>query len=163
MAVGRPPKPTHMKLLEGNPGKRALPAKEPKPPRKIPTCPRHLDKPARAEWRRITKLLDSLGMISELDRATLAVYCQTWSDLMQLEEYLKTIPVSKRVFRTAAGYYQQIPQVGMVNKLRSELRAYITEFGLSPAARTRIQVEKPEKVENPFEVILQRAKANASG
>ena len=36
---GRKPKPTALKLLEGNPSRRALNKNEPQPPTSIPECP----------------------------------------------------------------------------------------------------------------------------
>ena len=38
-AGGRPPKPTYLKVLEGNPGKRPLNENEPKPKPSAPKCP----------------------------------------------------------------------------------------------------------------------------
>ena len=40
---GRKPKPTALKVLEGNPGKRPLNENEPKPERKAPECPSWLE------------------------------------------------------------------------------------------------------------------------
>lgn len=40
---GRKPKPTAMKMLEGNPGKRPLNLKEPVPEKKLPKCPDWLE------------------------------------------------------------------------------------------------------------------------
>jgi hypothetical protein len=47
--VGRLPKPTALKVLSGNPGKRALNKNEPKPGG-VPTCPSSLDATAKREW-----------------------------------------------------------------------------------------------------------------
>lgn len=40
--AGRKPKPTAIKELEGNPGKRKLNKKEPKPDKGMPVCPEWL-------------------------------------------------------------------------------------------------------------------------
>ena len=66
---GPPPTPTNLKMLRGNPGKRKLNTNEPDPPPAIPSCPSHLDKVAKREWRRISKELFEMGIISKLDRA----------------------------------------------------------------------------------------------
>lgn len=50
---GRKPKPTAMKVLEGNPGKRQLNSKEPKPVKKAPRCPNWLEDEAKKEWKRM--------------------------------------------------------------------------------------------------------------
>ena len=43
MQSGRKPKPTAVKALEGNPGKRSLNTGEPKPEKKAPRCPAWLE------------------------------------------------------------------------------------------------------------------------
>ncbi len=48
---GRPPKPTALKLLQGNPGKRPLPKGEPRPPVGCEP-PANLTKRARGVWDR---------------------------------------------------------------------------------------------------------------
>ena len=75
---GPPPTPTNLKLLRGNPGKRKLNTNEPDPAPAIPPCPSHLDKVAKKEWRRISKELLALGIISKLDRAALGGYCDAY-------------------------------------------------------------------------------------
>jgi len=64
---------------------------EPKPPAAIPKCPRHLDKEAKKEWRRMVKELEPLGVLTRLDKAVLARYCQGSSKLAALKEELNTI------------------------------------------------------------------------
>ena len=55
---GRKPTPTAVKELEGNPGKRPLNAKEPKPAKKAPSCPKWLEPEAKKEWRRLAKQME---------------------------------------------------------------------------------------------------------
>jgi phage terminase small subunit len=50
---GRRPKPTRMKILTGNPGKRRLNENEPKPEPSVPDCPSELGPVARQEWDRL--------------------------------------------------------------------------------------------------------------
>jgi phage terminase small subunit len=82
MTAGRKSIPTEIKKLKGNPGKRALNDKEPKPNVEIPECPAHLTGEARTEWDRITKELHALGNIARIDRAALTVYCMAWLDFV---------------------------------------------------------------------------------
>lgn len=52
---GRKPKPTALKMLEGNPGGRPLNTKEPKPEKKAPRCPSWLEDEAKKSgnvWRK---------------------------------------------------------------------------------------------------------------
>jgi len=51
---GRRPKPTRIKALTGNPGKRPLDAHEPRPEPNLPECPPELNPGAQREWTRLT-------------------------------------------------------------------------------------------------------------
>ncbi len=103
---GRKPKPTALKVLEGNPGKRRINGLEPKPPASLPTCPGHLSAAAKAEWKRIAKSLNQVGLLTQVDRATMAAYCQTYGRWVEAEEKLAETPL---ILRTPAGYIQQSP------------------------------------------------------
>src|SRR5437868_3347332 len=72
---GRRPKPTRLKILSGNPGKRALNLSEPKPEIEVPQCPVELGPVARSEWDRLVVQLGALRILTQLDRAALAAYC----------------------------------------------------------------------------------------
>ena len=76
---GRKPKPTNIKVLEGNPGKRKLNIYEPSPEKKAPECPDWLEDEAKAEWERLCEPMMKLGILSELDMAAFAVYCQAYA------------------------------------------------------------------------------------
>lgn len=158
--AGRKPKPTHMKLLEGNPGKRALNKAEPKPQAKIPPCPRHLSKEARKEWRRISKELLQLGLLTVVDRAALAAYCQAWARWIQAEEAMATDDF-KMVATTDKGYAHVSPWFSVANAALKQMHSFLTEFGLTPASRSRVTVAKPEE-KDPYSEFLGRRKA-ASG
>ena len=51
--AGRKPKPTALKKLEGNPGKRKLNTKEPVPAKGMPEGPKWLLPEAKEEWKRL--------------------------------------------------------------------------------------------------------------
>ena len=111
---GRKPKPTAVKVLEGNPGKRQLNELEPKPEKKAPKCPVWLDKEAKKEWRRISKQLEDLGILTEVDMAAFAGYCEAYSRWKEAEEF-----ISKHgtIVKTPSGYWQQVPQVSIAQTL----------------------------------------------
>ena len=83
---GRRPKPTRLKVLTGNPGKRRLNAAELTPEPAIPECPVELGPVARREWDRLVGELASLRLLTNLDRAALAAYCGAyalWAESME--------------------------------------------------------------------------------
>lgn len=65
MAIrGRKPKPSHLKLVTGNPGKRAINTQEPAPERILPQPPGELTAEARGEWDRVAGELNRLGLLT---------------------------------------------------------------------------------------------------
>ncbi len=138
---GPKPAPTHLKLLRNNPGKRPINRREPKPPSRIPTCPEHLTAGAKKEWKRITKQLDAAGLLTELDRAGLAGYCTAYARWCDAETKLATFGV---VIKSPNNWPIQSPYLAIANKAMAQILTFLAEFGLSPSARTRLEVEKPD-------------------
>ena len=93
MTRGRKPKPTALKIAEGNPGKRRINGNEPKPPGSLPDCPPHLSAVAREEWNRIAASLNRIGLLTQVDRTTMAGYCQCYGRWVEAEQKLaETLP-----------------------------------------------------------------------
>lgn len=68
-----------MKIFTGNPGKRKLNDKEPKPDSGMPDPPKCLSKAALEEWKNISGQLHAMGILTKVDRVALAIYCQTFA------------------------------------------------------------------------------------
>ena len=134
---GRKPKPTHLKVLEGNPGRRPLNEGEPHPERKIPTCPSHICPTGKAEWKRLTQQLFTLGVVTVLDRAVMAGYCQAYGRWVEAERKLKETPA---ILKMPSGYLQQNPWLTIANKQLELMQRYMSELGLSPVARSRVDI-----------------------
>ena len=144
---GPPRKPSAWRRAEGNRGKRAWNHAEPVPPRDLPRCPSHLGTEARREWRRLVGVLHDMGVITAIDRAVLAAYCQAWGRWVEAETKLKETPL---LIRTPSGYVQQSPWLSVANRQKELMGRYMAEIGLTPAARSRIVVQglasEPEPV-----------------
>jgi P27 family predicted phage terminase small subunit len=142
MKTGPRPQPTKIKILKGNPGRRPLPEGEPEPEAKIPQCPKHLDKEARKEWRRMSRLLFELGLLTEIDRAALAAYCVSWSRWIKAEEKLKTEDV---ICVTTKGWAFQNPWLSVSRAALKDMHIFLSEFGMTPSARTRVKATPPKE------------------
>ena len=134
---GRPPKPTAIKELEGNPGKRPLNKNEPKPKKIAPKCPSWLLPDAKKEWRRLSKELEAMGLLTGVDMAAFAGYCQAYARWKEAEEF-----ISKHgsILKTASGYIQQIPQVSIAQQNLKQMRNFCSELDLTPSARSRLNI-----------------------
>lgn len=150
---GPPPKPTALKRLAGNPGKRPLNEREAQPRREMPTCPRWLVGEARREWRRMARELYDLGLLTVVDRAALAAYCQCWARWIQAENELAEPDVHLTI-TTDKGNVIQNPLVGIANVAMDHMRKFLIEFGMTPASRSRVAAMAPEKEQTLEEMLM---------
>ena len=132
---GRKPKPSALKLLEGNPGKRPLNEKEPIPPKGSIRCPSWLLPEAKKEWKRLAPSLEAMGVLTVLDLTAFEGYCQAYARWKEAEMF---IAQHGSIFKTPSGYVQQVPQVSIAQQNLKIMQSLCSEFGLTPATRARI-------------------------
>lgn len=148
--VGRKPKPTQLRIIEGKRGHRPLNESEPKPEAGAPTRPEWLLTEAKREWGRIVPELDRLGLLTKIDRGALAGYCQAYGRAVEAEAMLKKDGLT---FETPNGYVQQRPEVSIAQKSWQLAKAFATEFGLTPSSRSRLSIETAQD-EDEWEGLL---------
>ena len=143
---GRKPKPSDLKQLEGNPGKRAFNAAEPHPPvpQSPPRTPRHLGVAAGKEWRRMCHVLLSIGLYTEIDHAMLEMYCQAYGDWIEAKRKIRTTGGRVKMSRLTGALYTN-PWVYEANGAWERLRKAAAEFGMTPSTRSRVRVATGEK------------------
>lgn len=148
MAGGRPAKPTAIKKLQGNPGKRPLNKHEPKPakPAAVPRCPAWLPDDAKKIWREHAKKLWAAGVLTELDVSAAAALVEAEA-LYRLA--VDMIRVEGSIQVTKSGYQQLSGWMTVRNNALKQAQALWREFGMTPSARSRIEV-KPEEEEDEF-------------
>lgn len=137
MVKGRKPKPTHLKMLEGNPGKRTLHQHEPVPRSVFPEKPVLTTEVASDCWDRAVVELEAMGVLHASDRDALEIYCEMFGTWRLAQTMVSTEgitvegrdknPVTNpawRVARDAAGLVKSLGEA----------------FGLTPAARSRLDL-----------------------
>lgn len=136
--VGRPPKPTALKVITGHhkgesASKKASGAHAGEPPA-------HLNDYAKLEWRRIAPILEKRGLISEEEAAALALYCQAYGRWQQAELKITELAGTGDglIVKAPSGYPIQNPYLAIANKAMEQCYQYLQQFGLSPSARARI-------------------------
>lgn len=138
--AGRRPKPTALKLVQGNPGKRAIPKKEPKPKREIPSCPAYLDDNGKVAWGRLSVLLDRMGVMTEADGLALERLVDCYADILECR---KLIERDGRTYTTSTAQGDTLikgnPAVNQLRAADAQFKSYLVEFGLTPAARSKVQ------------------------
>jgi len=174
--MGRKSLPSNVHLLRGNPSKLSaadLAGGNVRVPIVIPPCPQHLGSAARTEWRRITPHLVNAGLVTELDRASLAAYCQAWGEWALLEAKVKSLMASKGadgvergsdalIDVTSSGYKQVAALVQVRDRALDRMLRFAKEFGLTPASRiqstTGQQLPLPGVPDDPMENFLTAGK-----
>lgn len=149
---GRPPKPTNLKILEGNPGKRRLNTNEPKPLSIAPTRPEWLAPEAKRMWSYLAPKLTALGLLTEVDRLDFAMLCQHWADYV---DAVKDLRENGWSFSTDKGYEGPRSSVGKMHKASEKIAMLGAKFGLSPSDRARLSLPE-QKAADPFEEFLKK-------
>ena len=144
--AGRKPKPTKLHILNGNPSRKKLDTNEPTPDIVIPNCPNHLSELGKLEWYRITKEFKKLGLISEIDMAGVASYCQLYGRWVELENAINEED------NIIAGRIN--PKIVESRLTLQQLRSYLTEFGMTPSARARLSINLQSGETDPMEKLL---------
>ncbi len=133
--MGRRPKPTAIKILQGNPGKRALNRREPRPCRleaALARPPAWLAGEGRELWDRLVPALAAQGLATEADVEALALLCSSWGDWRAACDALA---VNGATMAARSGARVPRPEVAIAARASRRVREWLTEFGLTPAAR----------------------------
>lgn len=150
---GRKPKPTAKKKLEGNPGKRKLNKREPKP--KI-SADMQADAPIvagvvyKADLQAACKdfgekyfpQLKALELLTDLDMAAFELmsvhYATAWAAASIVER-------DGLLLIDKFGQAHKHPALQVMRDNSAQFRAFAAEFGMTPSARSRIQMPLPDE------------------
>lgn len=148
-------KPTALKLLEGNPGKREVNENEPKYEAlsKVEKPPAYLGSYGKKEWKRILPLLNKNKLATDADFIALAAYCQSVDTWVNAEKLKRTEGLTAT---TSNGTVVQHPAVGIANSAMDKILKFGREFGLTPTSRSGLSVEKYESEDNPLLSLIKR-------
>ena len=139
MRKGRKPKPTKLKLVADNPGKRKLNEDEPEPDEiKSINPPAHLSPEAANKWPDMVEMLSRNHVFTEMDIDMLAVYCEAFAEWVEAKD--KLADIGKIVRSPKSGYPVPSPYVSIKNNAEKTMQNGMAEFGMSPASRSRVSI-----------------------
>ena len=144
--------PTVLKMVKGNPGKRPINKNEPQPEKGIPACPEHLKDHSKEAWDRLCVVLDDMGVLTMADASALEMLCGIYGRIRKLHKQIeKDGLVIDTVNVNGDRMMRGNPAVSQLEKAESLFKNYLTEFGLTPSSRTKIQVNKKSEDNDPLE------------
>lgn len=132
---GRKPTPDPIKILRGNPGKRALSGTVPQPTKytAVPVPPAWLGPDGKAQWGVVASELHTLGLLTRVDAVMLEMWCCTYQEWRRAVRTVK----SKGLTLTDNPGVKR-PEAGLIKEYALLLVKIGSELGLSPAARQRL-------------------------
>ncbi len=142
--MGRTPRPTKLKLIAGETKKDRINFDEPEPELGLPKCP-VTDRLVREVWDFTVEQLRKMQIVSVADRDLLLAYCQAVVLHRRMSQHLDNIGY---LYETDEGLAPS-PAIRMQREAALLMKQLGSEFGLTPAARTRIRVKDqlPPEVE----------------
>jgi P27 family predicted phage terminase small subunit len=150
--AGPKPRPTALKALMGNPGRRPLSKAEVKPTGR-PKCPRWLGKIGRHYWKRVMESMPP-DFITAVDGQLLSQYCDAWQDFHEARE-----DIALRGTTVMSGKMEvPNPSLNRKFKARDAIRRLAANFGFSPADRVGLEFGESEEDGDPL-VEMMRARS----
>lgn len=145
--AGRPPKPTAIKIMEGNRGHRPLNDNEPICIRGEIIKPDFLDELAGKAWDSMVDNMQKMNLLSLADLDAMSMYCTLFSRWLQAERVIREQGMVFDIMDNQGNfkYSQQRPEVGIANQCIKQMTLLASQFGMTPASRSKLMVLAADK------------------
>jgi P27 family predicted phage terminase small subunit len=165
---GRKRKPIERQIADGDTRKRGRLklaeqlASIPKTARGLPDCPRHLRGRARAAWNLLRSELEAMELDATADAMLLEALCTNYETavrahlkIAQQGEVLEESIVARDSGKVLGHRFRKNPWVTVRADAHRLMLAFASEFGVSPASRSRLNVTTPaHETEADVEAVL---------
>jgi P27 family predicted phage terminase small subunit len=112
-----------------------------------PDPPAFLDDEASEHFRELAGMMSEAGCLSLLDTDALTLFCSHWSRWRKAEAILAD---ECDVITAKNGYRQANPWYNVSQEAMKGMHLYIKEFGLSPLARSKMNLPEPDETEGKW-------------
>lgn len=136
MTRGRKPKPTRLRALEGNPGRRPFNPDEPKPAAVEPEKPGDLSPLEGEIWDAVAEDLRAMKLFHRADTSLLVGFVHSYARALECDAAARREGL---VIDTPHGRKRN-PHTTLSREAWIAVKAFGSELGLSPSARSRLQV-----------------------
>lgn len=150
--AGRKPTPTHIKLVKGNPGRRPMNTREPRPKKGAPRMPAHLSARAKAAWKSIGPELERMGVLTLADGKALELLCDAYAEYRAARDTVERDGLTYESVSEHGSMWRARPEVAIASDAWRRIASMLREFGLTPSSRTKVAAaaEGNETPSNPF-------------
>lgn len=117
-------------------------------------APPHLCGTALDKWNELRAVLEPAGLMTDADKDALAQYCVNWQMYLQcIEAINKNGMVLEFTASSGKDYSQVSPHTTTMLKLHTAMVKAAKEFGLTPYARSSMDIGEP-KVVDPLDEFM---------
>jgi P27 family predicted phage terminase small subunit len=139
---GRKPKPTAQKKLEGNPGKRKLNKREPRPKVSANITPAQIDAGMKNFALVYLPVLREMQVFTDADMAAFELMSVHYAMAWRAAEIVQQAGI---IIKDKFGQLHKHPALQILRDNSAMFKSYAAEFGLTPSSRSRLQMPLPEE------------------
>lgn len=141
---GPPPKPHALKVLEGTDRLDRRPANIPTPSIGRPKKPSHLKGIGRKAWEHFADELIGLKVLTPKDGTALELLCDAYVEWTEARELVREHGLTYTTTTELGVSIRPRPEVRIAADAWRRMHRMLVEFGLTPAARTRVAMAAPK-------------------
>lgn len=159
--MSRRPTPSAINKLHGNPGNRAINTLEPEPQLGVPEKPKGMGTAANRIWDRFVRELMEMKVLSIVDGVALREACISAALAEKfsrevLDEPMVDEPCFDKDGNLVGTKRKVNPATAGYITCSKNMKAFLLEFGLTPASRSKLKIEKPKPNQQEEDGMLSR-------
>ena len=143
MGVGRKPVPTALKLIKGTAQPCRTNNSEPKPKADNIKMPAGMSVMAKKHWSKVCSQLKDAGIITNLDVTALMIYCESYAQWRDATDKINT---HGSVVKGSQDFPVRSPYLYVAQKAFDQMKSMLTEFGMTPSSRTKVNTTEEHKI-----------------
>lgn len=156
-------KPKQLKIIQGTFRADRNPEHEPEIPplSEYPKAPSYLNRWAKRKWKELVPQLVDTGILTGVDLGALELCCLQYGIVLELHDAITHYvnEDGKRTKRSIAQYLegrtiQSQPEYSAMKEAARMYKALAEQFGITPASRSRVDIQGGEKEIDPMEALL---------
>lgn len=132
------PLPSAINRLRGNPGRRPVNKREPKPPVGVPECPEYISDRAKEAWWKIAPRLNEMGVLTLADGVALEMLVEAYAEYRTALDAVAEHGATYEAATQTGVIIRSRPDVAIASDAFKRVKGLLVEYGLTAASRTKL-------------------------
>ena len=139
---GPKPEPSNMKVLKGTERPCRVNKNEPQLPIERSIVPKWLSEQAKEAYLQLSDVLVGMQVLTKADRLALEMLCDAYATYRKATEFVQQNGLTyEMVTKSGDIMHRAYPQVAIASDAYKLVRSLMTEFGLTPASRSKVSAQ----------------------